>query len=71
MNKKISLGLIASSVLFAGNLSADTLSESFENGKVSGEIKSQYFQKESNNSETTSIWTNGGTYLIKQVHFMD
>lgn len=60
MNKKISLGLIASSVLFAGSLSADTLSEAFENGKVSGEIKSQYFQKESNDSKTVSIWTNGG-----------
>lgn len=69
MNKKISLGLIASSVLFAGNLSADTLSEAFENGKVSGEIKSQYFQKESNNSETTSIWTNGGNLSYKTGSF--
>ena len=69
MNKKISLGLIVSSVLFTGNLSADTLSEAFENGKVSGEIKSQYFQKESNNSETTSIWTNGGNLSYKTGSF--
>jgi hypothetical protein len=58
--KKISLALVASSALLSVNLSADTIEEAFKNGKVSGELKSQYFQKESNDNETTSIWTNGG-----------
>lgn len=70
MNKKISLGLIASSVLFAGNLSADTLSEAFENGKVSGEIKSQYFQKRVIILKQQVFGQMVETYLIRQVHFM-
>lgn len=60
MTKKITTALIASSTLLTVNLVADSLATAFSEGKVSGELKSQYFQKESNNSETTSIWTNGG-----------
>jgi hypothetical protein len=57
--KKISLALVASSALLSVNLSADTIEETFKNGKVSGELKSQYFQKETSDKEV-SIWTNGG-----------
>lgn len=37
----------------------ENLADAFSNGKVSGEIKSQYFQKEVSDKKV-SIWTNGG-----------
>jgi len=55
---KISLSLIAALAVF-NTANANTLSEAFSNGKVSGEIKSQFYQKESNDSKTVNIWTNG------------
>lgn len=68
MTKKIALGLITSSVLLSGSLNADTLAEAFQNGKVSGEIKSQYFQKEVNN-DGVNIWTNGGNLSYETASF--
>ena len=55
---KMSLGV---SIILAStqNMCADTLAEAFEKGKVSGEIKSQYFQKEVANKKV-SVWNNGG-----------
>lgn len=55
---KISLSLVAALAVF-NTANANSLSEAFSNGKISGEIKSQFYQKESNDSKTTNIWTNG------------
>jgi len=55
---KLSLSLVATLAIV--NVSnASSLAEAFSNGKVSGELKSQYFQKESNAGKTANIWTNG------------
>ena len=60
MKKVIKLGLMATLALgYTNAFSAQSLASAFEEGKVSGEIKSQYFQKEVSN-EKVSIWTNGG-----------
>lgn len=60
MKKVIRLGLMATLALgYTSAFSAQSLASVFEEGKVSGEIKSQYFQKEVSN-EKVSIWTNGG-----------
>lgn len=60
MKKVIKLGLMATLALgYTSAFSAQSLASVFEEGKVSGEIKSQYFQKEVSN-EKVSIWTNGG-----------
>ena len=60
MKKVIKLGLMATLALgYTSAFSAQSLASAFEEGKVSGEIKSQYFQKEVSN-EKVSIWTNGG-----------
>lgn len=48
--------------------SAESLANAFEEGKVSGEIKSQYFQKEVNDKKV-SIWTNGGNLSYKTGSF--
>lgn len=55
---KLSLSLIAALAIF-NTANADSLEEAFSNGKVSGELKSQFYQKESNDSKTVNIWTNG------------
>ncbi len=60
MKKIKKLSLVATLALISTQaFSADTLSEAFAEGKVSGEIKSQYFQKEVSDKKV-SIWTNGG-----------
>ena len=60
MKKVVKLGLMATLALgYTNAFSAQSLASVFEEGKVSGEIKSQYFQKEVSN-EKVSIWTNGG-----------
>lgn len=60
MKKVIKLGVMATLALgYTSAFSAQSLASVFEEGKVSGEIKSQYFQKEVSN-EKVSIWTNGG-----------
>ncbi len=60
MKKVIKLGVMATLALgYTNAFSAQSLASAFEEGKVSGEIKSQYFQKEVSN-EKVSIWTNGG-----------
>jgi hypothetical protein len=60
VKKVIKLGLMATLALgYTNAFSAQSLASAFEEGKVSGEIKSQYFQKEVSN-EKVSIWTNGG-----------
>ena len=60
MKKVIKLGLMATLALgYTNAFSAQSLASVFEEGKISGEIKSQYFQKEVSN-EKVSIWTNGG-----------
>lgn len=55
---KLRLSLVAALAVFS-TANASSLSEAFSNGKVSGELKSQFYQKESNNSKTVNIWTNG------------
>jgi len=58
--KKIKLSLVtigALSMLTCAN--ANSLAEAFSEGKVSGELKSQFYQKESNDSKTVNIWSNG------------
>lgn len=55
---KLSLSLVAALAVF-NTANASSLSEAFSNGKVSGELKSQFYQKESNDSKTVNIWTNG------------
>ncbi|KAB7884663.1 porin [Poseidonibacter ostreae] len=58
--KNIKLSLVAIGTLsMLSCLNANTLSEALTNGKVSGELKSQFYQKESNTSKTVNIWTNG------------
>ncbi|MDD2894708.1 MAG: OprD family outer membrane porin [Aliarcobacter sp.] len=60
MKKIVKISLGAAIILAsAQNVSADTLAQAFENGKVSGEIKSQYFQKEVADKKV-NVWTNGG-----------
>ena len=56
--KKLSLSIIATVAIF-NTANANSLSEAFSNGTVSGELKSQFYQKESNDSKTVNIWTNG------------
>jgi imipenem/basic amino acid-specific outer membrane pore len=60
---KISLGL-AMALASTQNACADSLASAFQNGKVSGEIKSQYFQKENQSGDESSIWTNGGNLSL-------
>lgn len=46
MKKITLLGIVTSLMLVSTqSFSADSLASAFENGKISGEIKSQYFQK--------------------------
>ncbi len=60
MKKIVKISLGAAIILASTqNLSADTLASAFESGKVSGEIKSQYFQKEVADKKV-SVWNNGG-----------
>lgn len=60
MKKITQLGIVASLMLVSTqSFSADTLASAFESGKVSGEIKSQYFQKEVADKKV-SVWNNGG-----------
>lgn len=60
MRNIIHLGITTSLMLLSTQAFAvDTLANAFEEGKVSGEIKSQYFQKEVSDKKV-SIWTNGG-----------
>lgn len=60
MKKITLLGIVTSLMLVSTqSFSADSLASAFENGKISGEIKSQYFQKEVADKRV-NIWTNGG-----------
>jgi hypothetical protein len=60
MKKMNKLSLIACLVIgTVQGFSGDNLANVFAEGKVSGEIKSQYFQKEVSD-EKVNIWTNGG-----------
>jgi hypothetical protein len=67
MKKLTKLSLVASLSLIATQaLSADSIAQAFEKGTISGEIKSQYFQKEVGTShDKVSIWTNGGNLSYK------
>ncbi|MGP2656134.1 porin [Malaciobacter sp. WC5094] len=56
--KKLSLSLIATLAIL-NTANANSLSEAFSSGKASGELKSQFYQKESNDSKKVNIWTNG------------
>ncbi|PUE65028.1 OprD family outer membrane porin [Arcobacter caeni] len=64
---KLSLGVSIILVTTQG-LGADTLIKAFEEGKVSGEIKSLYFQKEVSDKKV-SVWTNGGNLSYKTGNF--
>ncbi len=58
--KDIKLSLVAIGTLsMLSCLNANTLSEALTTGKVSGELKSQFYQKESSDSKTVNILTNG------------
>jgi len=60
MRKMTKLSLVACiTMATTQGFSADTLAGAFSEGKVSGEIKSQYFQKEVSDKKV-NIWTNGG-----------
>jgi len=56
--KRLSLSLVAT-LAIVNTANASSLAEAFSNGKVSGELKSQFYQKESNDSKTVNILTNG------------
>lgn len=59
MKKLHKISLVASLALITSQaFAADTLAGAFAEGKVSGELKSQYFQKK-NDDGKISIWTNG------------
>jgi len=65
MKKIVKISLGAAIILAsAQNVCADTLANAFENGKVSGELKSLYFQKEISDKKV-SVWTNGGNLSYK------
>ncbi len=58
--KKLNFSLVLIVVLSTLSTSnANSLEEALSGGKISGELKSQYFQKKNNSSKTSSIWTNG------------
>ena len=66
MKKIAKLSLVAA-VAVAGlstSAMADTLADAFANSKVKGEIKSQYFQKETKAGVESSIWSNGGNLSL-------
>lgn len=66
MKKLTKLSLVASLALITTQaFSADTIAQAFQEAKVSGEIKSQYFQKEVGTAhKKASIWTNGGNLSL-------
>jgi hypothetical protein len=58
MQRKIitlSLLTVISSTLFA-----DSIDDAFKNGKISGEVRSYYFQERQSDTGTSSIFNNGG-----------
>jgi imipenem/basic amino acid-specific outer membrane pore len=66
MRKLAKLSLVAA-VAVAGlstSAVANSLSEAFAASKVKGEIKSQYYQKETNAGAESNIWVNGGNLSI-------
>ena len=69
MKKNLILSTVAATLLSTSAFGADTLAQAFEEGKFSGELKSQYFQKESNTNQTVSIWTNGGNLSYETASF--
>ena len=65
MKKLSKLSLVAClAMATTQGFSADTLADAFAQSKVSGEIKSQYFQKETQAGAESSIWTNGGNLSL-------
>ena len=68
LKKIISNILIFSSILtFVNNLYATTIQESFENAKITGSLKSQYFTKENNQTSNSksSILVVGGNLNLR------
>lgn len=65
MKKIMKISLIAA-VTVAGfsTVQADTLAEAFAASKVKGEIKSQYFTKNSEAGVSNHIWTNGANLSL-------
>lgn len=65
MKKFAKMSLVAA-VAVAGfsTAQADTLAEAFAASKVKGEIKSQYFEKETDAGAESSIWVNGGNLSL-------
>lgn len=69
MKRAVKIGVISSLFLASTQMFAiETLASAFEEGKVTGEIKSQYFQKEVADKKV-SIWTNGGNLSYKTASF--
>ena len=71
MKNMIKLSLVAAVAVagFSTAASANTLEEAFAASTVKGEIKSQYFTKETKAGVKSSIWTNGGNVSVKTGSF--
>jgi len=66
MKNTIKMSLVAA-VTVAGlttTASADTLQEAFAASKIKGELKSQYFTKDTESGADSSIWVNGGNISV-------
>ena len=66
MKKIAKLSLVAAVAVagFTTAASAGTLAEAFAASKVKGELKSQYFEKETDAGAESSIWVNGGNLSL-------
>ena len=61
---KLSLVVAVTLTGLSTSVMADSLSEAFAASKIKGELKSQYFQKETNTGVKSSILTNGGNLSL-------
>ena len=65
---KLSLAAIVVAGLASSSFAADTLADAFKNGKVEGELKAYYFDKD-NGDKTENIFTTGVTLGYKTASF--
>ncbi|WP_263831975.1 OprD family outer membrane porin [Sulfurospirillum oryzae] len=65
---KLSLAAIVVAGLASSSFAADTLADAFKNGKVSGELKAYYFDKD-NGTNSESIFTTGIMLNYKTASF--
>jgi len=57
---KLSLAAMVVAGLASSSFAADTLADAFKNGKVKGELKAWYFDKDTNNAQGTTATTPDG-----------